>query len=151
MVGLGNRCYYFSTNETTWMDAHFKCRQNKSKLVVIRNKPQDHNLRRFLNNFIGKFHLDSSNPYISLLNGKECCLLPNNNDKLVYFSFIYDQPTVNIIYWYYHITSRLAVYVHLLRLLKFFYTSTNRKWDDNFFHAQINGTFRHPRHWQFHN
>lgn len=54
MVGLGNRCYYFSTNESTWTEAHFKCRQNKTKLAVIRNKSQDHNLRRFLNNFIGK-------------------------------------------------------------------------------------------------
>lgn len=54
MVGLGNRCYYFSTNESIWTDAHFKCRQNKTKLAVIINKSQDYNLRKFLNNFIGK-------------------------------------------------------------------------------------------------
>nr|XP_023023991.1 uncharacterized protein LOC111512095 [Leptinotarsa decemlineata] len=52
MISLGNRCYFFSDNEATWEKAFFECRKNGSKLAIIRNRSQDHNLRRFLNNFI---------------------------------------------------------------------------------------------------
>nr|CAH7757448.1 unnamed protein product [Callosobruchus chinensis] len=54
MVSLGNKCYSFSNKEATFEEAHFECRKNKTKLAIIRNKAQDDNLRRFLNNFIEK-------------------------------------------------------------------------------------------------
>ncbi|XP_056639287.1 uncharacterized protein LOC130446826 isoform X1 [Diorhabda sublineata] len=52
MISLANRCYLFSTKETTWTDAHFECKRNRSKLAIIRNRNQDRNLRMFANNFI---------------------------------------------------------------------------------------------------
>ncbi|XP_072382939.1 uncharacterized protein [Diabrotica undecimpunctata] len=61
MINLGNRCYIFSTKESTWTDAHFECRRNGTKLAIIRNKSQDHNLRMFLNNFIATSSESGSN------------------------------------------------------------------------------------------
>lgn len=52
MISLANRCYLFSTKETTWTEAHFECKRNGSKLAIIRNRNQDRNLRMFANNFI---------------------------------------------------------------------------------------------------
>lgn len=52
MISLANRCYFFSTTEATFMDAHFECRRNDSKLAMVKTKMQDYNLRIFLNNFI---------------------------------------------------------------------------------------------------
>ncbi|KAG5875043.1 hypothetical protein JTB14_022025 [Gonioctena quinquepunctata] len=54
MISLGNRCYLFSETEATWDESHFECRKSGSKLAIVRNRSQDHNLRRFLNGYIEK-------------------------------------------------------------------------------------------------
>lgn len=51
-VRQGNSCYYISTDNATWHDAHFKCqsmsKKKKITLAVLETKKEDRNLKQFL-------------------------------------------------------------------------------------------------------
>lgn len=55
MILLGNKCYTFSDKALSWNEADWACRENKTRLAVIRTKHQDAKLKKFLNRgFVGK-------------------------------------------------------------------------------------------------
>lgn len=55
MILLGNKCYTFSDKALSWNEADWSCRENKTRLAVIRTKHQDVKLKKFLNRgFVGK-------------------------------------------------------------------------------------------------
>ncbi|CAH0393208.1 unnamed protein product [Bemisia tabaci] len=63
-VRQGNSCYYISTDNATWHDAHFKCqsmsKKKKITLAVLETKKEDRNLKQFLKS-PQQFYLENSN------------------------------------------------------------------------------------------
>lgn len=52
--GIGTECYYISQKKENWLDAHFDCKDRKSRLAEP-NKYEDRMIRRFLvNNDLSK-------------------------------------------------------------------------------------------------
>lgn len=52
--GIGTECYYISQNKVNWLDAHFDCKDRKSRLAEP-NKYEDRVVRKFLvNNDLSK-------------------------------------------------------------------------------------------------
>lgn len=47
--GIGTECYYISQKKQNWLDAHFDCKDRKSRLAEP-NRYEDRMLRRFLVN-----------------------------------------------------------------------------------------------------
>ncbi|CAH1368182.1 unnamed protein product [Tenebrio molitor] len=48
MILVGRKCYFFSIDKTSWSNAYWACRDNKTKLAVITTRIQDNILRGFL-------------------------------------------------------------------------------------------------------
>jgi hypothetical protein len=58
MILVGRKCYFFSIDKTSWSNAYWACRDNKTKLAVITTRIQDNILRGFLEaSFSGRFDL----------------------------------------------------------------------------------------------
>lgn len=53
---IGKKCYFFSSDGQTWLDAYWKCSSMNSTLAIITKAEQDDLLNNFLNKHeIGKY------------------------------------------------------------------------------------------------
>lgn len=46
-IKIGNECYYFSTDQLSWLEAHFECKDKDSRLAEP-IKHEDRKVRRYL-------------------------------------------------------------------------------------------------------